>query len=150
MPFTRRADEPRPSQGPRALTEDLRRVLRTELLRDNCSAAAVARFFSMHRRTMNRHLRMEGLAFRQVANEVRFELACELLANTDMTLGQIAAALKYSELSAFTRAFRRWSGQAPSAWRANLPRVRKSGRSRSRLLEGLGEARRSDTCRSGP
>ena len=83
----------------------------------------------MHRRTLHRHLRTEGLAFRQMANEIRFEIACELLANTDMALGQIAAALKYSELSAFTRAFRRWSGQTPSAWRTSHPRVQKSRRS---------------------
>jgi AraC-like DNA-binding protein len=85
----------------------------------------IAQLFSMHRRTMSRHLRMEGLAFRQVANEVRFEIACELLENTDMALSQVAAALKYSELSAFTRAFRRWSGQSPSAWRRSHPRIRK-------------------------
>ncbi|MGO4573316.1 helix-turn-helix transcriptional regulator [Microvirga sp. 2TAF3] len=85
----------------------------------------------MHRRTLHRHLRIEGLAFRRVADEVRFEIACELLANTDMALSQIAAALKYSESSAFTRAFRRWSGrQTPSAWRASHPRVRKSRRPR--------------------
>jgi AraC-like DNA-binding protein len=58
-----------------------------------------------------------------VANEVRFEIACELLENTDMALGQIAATLKYSEPSAFTRAFRRWCGQTPSEWRASHPRA---------------------------
>ena len=126
MPSTRRPDEPRPDHGFGPLTEDLRRVLRTELLRDTCSAAAIARLFSMHRRTLNRHLRMEGLAFRQVANEIRFEIACELLANTDMALGQIAAVLRYSELSAFTRAFRRWSGQTPSAWRSSSSACGKS------------------------
>ncbi|MCD6071193.1 MAG: AraC family transcriptional regulator [Microvirga sp.] len=124
-PFTYRADGPNSLHDAGPLTEDLRRVLRTELLRDSCSATMIAQLFSMHRRTMSRHLRMEGLAFRQVANEVRFEIACELLANTDMALSQIAAVLKYSELSAFTRAFRRWSGQTPSAWRRDYPQSRK-------------------------
>ena len=124
MPSIRRADEPA-SGGSGSLTEDLRRLLRIELLRDTCSAATVARLFSMHRRTLTRHLRTEGLAFRQVANEVRFEIACQLLQNTDMALSQVAAALKYSEPSAFTRAFRRWSGQTPSAWRASHPHARK-------------------------
>src|SRR6478735_4065016 len=101
--FTRRADEPSSAQGFSPLAEDLRRVLRTELLRDTCSATMVARHFSMHRRTMNRHLNAEGLAFRQVANQIRFEIACELLENTDMALGQVAALLRYSEPSAFTR-----------------------------------------------
>ncbi|WP_445500507.1 helix-turn-helix domain-containing protein [Microvirga sp. G4-2] len=130
MPSTRRADEPRSSHDFGPLTEDLRRVLRTELLRETCSAAAIARLFSMHRRTLNRHLRTEGLAFRQLTNEIRFEIACELLENTDMALSQVAAALKYSEPSAFTRAFRRWSGRTPSEWRSAHPHTRKSRRPR--------------------
>ena len=124
MPSTQRADEPA-SGDSSPLAADLRRLLRTELLRDTCSAATVARLFSMHRRTLTRHLRTEGLAFRQVANEVRFEIACQLLQNTDMALSQIAAALKYSEASAFTRAFRRWSGESPSAWRISHPHSRR-------------------------
>ena len=124
MSFAGPADELPSAPGFGPLAEDLRRVLRTELLKDTCSVTTVARLFSMHRRTLNRHLRTEGLAFRQVANQIRFEIACELLENTDMALGQVAAVLRYSELSAFTRAFRRWSGQTPSAWRGAHPRVR--------------------------
>ena len=124
------ASEPQAGHSSGILTADLRRLLRTELLKDSCSAATVAHLFSMHRRTLSRHLRIEGLTFRKAANEIRFEIACELLQNTDMALSQIAAVLRYSELSAFTRAFRRWSGQTPSAWRASHPRVRKSRRFR--------------------
>jgi AraC-like DNA-binding protein len=126
--FTPVADEPSSAQDISPLAEDLRRVLRTELLKGTCSANSIARLFSMHRRTMNRHLNAEGLAFRRVANQIRFEIACELLENTDMALGQVAAVLRYSEPSAFTRAFRRWSGQSPSAWRSSHPRVRTSRR----------------------
>jgi AraC-like DNA-binding protein len=126
MPSTRRPEEPRPGHGFGSLTEDLRRVLRTKLLTEPCSAATIARLFSMHRRTLHRHLRLEGLAFRQVADDIRFEIARELVGNTDMALGQIAAVLRYSELSAFTRAFRRWSGQTPSVWRSTHPRRGKS------------------------
>ena len=126
MPSTRSAGLPPPGHCSGPLTDDLRRVLRTELLRNSCSAATIARLFSMHRRTLSRHLRTEGRAFRQLANEIRFEIACELLEDTDMALSQISAVLKYSEPSAFTRAFRRWSGLTPSVWRANRPRGKKS------------------------
>jgi len=128
--FTPGADEPSSAQDISPLAEDLRRVLRSELLKGTCSANSIARLFSMHRRTMNRHLNAEGLAFRQVANQIRFEIACELLENTDMALSHVAAVLRYSEPSAFTRAFRRWSGQSPSAWRSSHPQVRKSPRIR--------------------
>jgi AraC-like DNA-binding protein len=135
--FTRRADEPHAQPRLSSLIEGVRRVLQTELLKDTCSVAAIARLFSMHRRTLHRHLRMEGVAFRQVANEIRFEIACDLLANTEMTLGQIAAALRYSEPSAFTRAFRRWSGQTPSAWRSDHADARRASQrgKRSRLIQ---------------
>jgi AraC-like DNA-binding protein len=126
MPSTQQADELSWSYDSRLLTTDLRRVLRTELLRGTCSASSIARLFSMHRRTMSRHLRTNGLAFRKVADEIRFEIACDLLENTSMALSQVAAVLRYSEMSAFTRAFRRWSGQTPSAWRASHQRLRKS------------------------
>jgi AraC-like DNA-binding protein len=135
--FTRRADEPQEQPRLSPLIESVRRVLRTELLKDTCSVAAIACLFSMHRRTLHRHLQTEGVAFRQVANEIRFEIACDLLANTEMTLCQIAAALRYSEPSAFTRAFRRWSGQTPSAWRSDHSDARRAGRrgKRSRLIQ---------------
>jgi AraC-like DNA-binding protein len=43
-----------------------------------------------------------------------------------MPLSQVATVLRYSEMSAFTRAFRRWSRQTPSAWRASHHRGRES------------------------
>ena len=123
-----RAGEPQAVQGSDPLVTEVRRLLRTELLRDTCSVTGVARLFAMHRRTMSRYLLNRGLTFRQVANEIRFEIACDLLENTDMALGQIATALRYSEPSAFTRAFRRWCGQSPSDWRASHPGARTSRR----------------------
>jgi AraC-like DNA-binding protein len=84
---------------------------------------------SVSRRTLYRYLKAEGGTFRQVANEIRCEIACTLLAETDLPLSQIAEVMNYSEVSAFSRAFRRWSGQPPSVWRSNHRRlVRRSGR----------------------
>ena len=99
-------------------TDDVRQILRARLPRESCSAERVARSLAMHRRTLTRHLSSEGTGFRKLTNEVRFEIARQLLAGTRISLGQIAAALDYSEASAFTRAFRRWSGQTPTTWRA--------------------------------
>ena len=72
----------------------------------------------MHRRTLSRRLKDGGSGYRGITNEIRFEIARQLLGDTEVPLGQIAAALDYSEASAFTRAFRRWSGETPTAWRA--------------------------------
>ncbi|MBP1179239.1 AraC family transcriptional regulator [Methylobacterium sp. PvR107] len=98
--------------------EEVRRVLRARLPSDGCSAKAIAPLFSMHRRTLSRHLRREGLSFSTLVNEIRFEIARRLLTQTDMTFTQVARVLGFAEISVFTRAFRRWSGQTPTAWRA--------------------------------
>jgi AraC-like DNA-binding protein len=113
------------------LSEDLRRVLRTELLKGHCTSKEIARLFSMHHRTLSRHLAHEGVSFQQVADEIRFAIACDLLTNTGIALNQVSVILKFSEPSAFTRAFRRWSGQSPSAWRASHARSRKYRRRRT-------------------
>ena len=78
----------------------------------------MADLLAMHRRTLSRRLKDSGSGYRTITNEIRFEIARQLLDETDVSLGQSAAALGYSEASAFTRAFRRWSGQTPSDWRA--------------------------------
>lgn len=104
--------------------DDLRRVLRTRIMNGQCSAETIADLFAMHRRTLSRHLHAEGTGFRHLADEIRFDIARQLLIDTNISLSQIAAALGYSEASAFTRAFRRWSGGPPAAWRAEHRRPR--------------------------
>ncbi|WP_245444693.1 AraC family transcriptional regulator [Microvirga sp. KLBC 81] len=100
-----------------ALSDDIRRLLRTRLTSKRCSADDIAALLAMHRRTLSRRLQGSGMGYRAITNEIRFEIARQLLQDTEVPLGQIAAALGYSEASAFTRAFRRWSGQTPTAWR---------------------------------
>ena len=97
---------------------DIRRMLCPWLTSHRCSVDAMADLLAMTRRTFDRRLKSRGTSYRALANEIRFEVACRLLKDTEMSLSEIAAALGYSEASAFTRAFRGWSGQAPSVWRA--------------------------------
>jgi AraC-like DNA-binding protein len=103
--------------GAGAWKENLRRMLRTEVLTNRCSATTVADRFAIHRRTLSRHLQAEGAGFQSLVDETRFEIARQLLSQTRIPLSEVAVALGYSEASAFTRAFRRWSGQSPAAWR---------------------------------
>ena len=97
-------------------SDDIRRLLRTRLTSRRCSADDVAGLLAIHRRTLSRRLKGSGMGYRSITNEIRFEIARQLLEDTEVPLGQIAAALGYSEASAFTRAFRRWSGVTPTAW----------------------------------
>jgi AraC-like DNA-binding protein len=70
------------------------------------------------RRTLNRRLSVLGVSFRELVDEVSFEIARQLLEDSAMQVIEIAALLGYAGASPFTRAFRRWSGTTPAEWRA--------------------------------
>ena len=95
--------------------DDVRRLLRVRL---TGKVEDIADLLAMNRRTLSRRLRGTGTPYSAIANEVRFETARQLLEDTKVPLSQIAAALGYSEASAFARAFKRWSGKTPTSWRA--------------------------------
>jgi AraC-like DNA-binding protein len=103
---------------PRGLAGAVRRILTSELLNRGSSAERIARLFGMHRRTLSRRLKHEGTNFKTMLEEARYDAARHLIAATSLPLAEIAVALGYSESSAFTRAFSRWSGATPSSWRA--------------------------------
>lgn len=93
------------------------RNLRLLLLEGKCAGDDLASKLSLHRRTLNRRLKDHGTTFRRILDEVRFEAARQMLGNTEMPIPEIAAALCYSEVSAFTHAFSRWTGTSPHRWR---------------------------------
>lgn len=103
--------------GRQSLLNDVRRALRLQMVHGRAANDAVAQTLEMHRRTLHRRLRECGTTFRQVLDEVRYDTARHFLCTTDMPLTEIAVALGYAEVTAFTRAFRRWSGETPSRFR---------------------------------
>lgn len=64
-------------------------------------------------RTLQRQLQAQGTSFTQLVDAVRADLADRYLADPSLDLTDIAFLLGYSEHSAFTRAYRRWTGHAP-------------------------------------
>jgi AraC-like DNA-binding protein len=93
------------------------RMLRVALIYGLTSGDDVAAAMGFQRRTFNRRLGEFGTTFRHALATVRFEAARQLLRDTNLDVAQIAAALGYAESSVFVRAFRRWSGRPPNAWR---------------------------------
>lgn len=93
------------------------RALRRLMLENRHSGDDVAQILAMHRRTLNRRLKAAGTTFQRVLDDVRFEIARDLLANTNVHLDDIAATLGYAALTPFMRTFRRWSGMTPGQWR---------------------------------
>jgi AraC-like DNA-binding protein len=77
---------------------------------------AIARELGLSIRTLKRRLADEGVSYTSLLEERRRLLAVELL-STDRGVGEIAERLGYSDATSFTRAFRRWTGKSPRAFR---------------------------------
>ena len=67
-------------------------------------------------RTIDRHLKKEGLGFRELSDKVRFERACEMLYTQGATITDVALKLGFSDTANFSRAFRRVIGTSPGEY----------------------------------
>ena len=72
-------------------------------------------------RTFARRLAAEGLTFSEVLERLRGDLGRQYLADPGLSISQVAWLLGYQEVSAFTHAFKRWTGQTPREARAARP-----------------------------
>ncbi len=95
----------------------LKRLLQERLPSGDPSQEELAACLSMTTRSLQRRLAEVGTSYRALINQTRHELALEYLAQTRYGVSDIAYLLGFAEVSAFTRAFKRWTGQTPSAWR---------------------------------
>ncbi len=95
----------------------IQRVMRTLLATGCISQDEVARAFGMTRRTFARRLQESGTTFRALLDAVRFDAARVLLHGSAVSLEDVANRLGYADVTAFARAFRRWSGSSPAVWR---------------------------------
>ena len=93
-----------------------------QLLLDQLDAApgleGLARQMNCSSRTLRRHLQELGSSYQQLLDELRFERAKQLLAEDQLPIYRIAELLGFSETASFRHAFMRWSGVAPSHFRA--------------------------------
>jgi AraC-like DNA-binding protein len=81
-------------------------------------AESIAQRMQMSARTLRRLLRAEGCQFRDVLTEVQRELAFRLLCDPDVPIGEVAYRTGFADPNAFHRAFKRWTGRTPGAFRA--------------------------------
>lgn len=112
--------------GDARLANRVRRVLRRLFTTGNADGAdltGVAGLFSHHPRTLNRRLRAEDTTFASILGETRFEIARQLLRDTRLPVAEIARTLGYADSTAFSHAFRQWSGTTATAWRSRHRQV---------------------------
>jgi len=116
----RRADELLVQERARELLhERVKQVLRHEVDLGSVNPCNIARRLGVSPRSLRRRLGDEGHSLSALADQVRRELALSELSNPEIPIKRIADRVGFSEVSAFHRAFKRWTGVTPARYRAN-------------------------------
>ncbi len=104
----------------RPISQRVRKLVRSRLARDGVESEKIANKLNMSRNTLYRRLKHEGTSFHDLVDEVRKDQAQRYLIEGKHNLSEIAFLLGFSELSAFSRAFKRWHGCAPGNYLNSL------------------------------
>lgn len=71
-------------------------------------------------RTLQRKLKEEGFTFKVLIDELKMDFAISYLKRGDLSVSEVAYLLSYSDVSTFSRSFKRWTGQSPNQYRAEF------------------------------
>ncbi len=94
---------------------------RPELLGQGIERMAEA--LAMHQRTLQRRLQDEGQGYAGLQGKARFRKAADWLQHDELSIEAISERLGFSDRRSFTRAFTRWAGMSPSAFRSKPGKV---------------------------
>jgi AraC-like DNA-binding protein len=98
----------------------VRRAIAESMRDGDPKLARVTKKISMSRRTLQRRLKEQGAVFKTLTDDTRRRFALDYLRDRKQTLTEIAFLLGYSEVSAFNRAFKRWTGKTPLDYRRSV------------------------------
>ena len=102
----------------------VRPLIAEQLARGRVRVEAVAEQLNMSRHTLYKKLKQENLTFAVLLEDLRRERALAYLQDRSKPLVEIAELLGFSELSAFSRAFKRWTGASPAKYRSSAELAR--------------------------
>ncbi|MDF5721038.1 MAG: AraC family transcriptional regulator [Rhizonema sp. PD37] len=100
--------------------DSVRREISRELRGGNLDAEMIAKRLGFVSRTLQRKLKESGTSYQELLDETRQSLSIHYLQEQHMTVSEVAFLLGFSEASAFSRAFKRWTGTTPGEFRRAL------------------------------
>lgn len=100
----------------KSLSDRVKKIVSKQLPKGDVDAEKIAATLCMSRHTLYRKLKSEGHAFQELIESVRKEKAIRYIKEKRYSLSEIAFLLGFSELSAFSRAFKRWTGTSPAKY----------------------------------
>lgn len=100
-----------------ALAQELRAWMIATLASRVPTRAEAAQALGVSERTLARRMQAQGLSFTALLDGVRRDAALQAVTDSTRALADIGLALGFAEPAVFWRAFRRWTGCTPQAWR---------------------------------
>lgn len=107
--------------GATTLAQELRQWLAAQLAQGLPTRAQAALALGLSERTLARRMQAQDLSFSRLLDAARREAALQAVAQGERSLAEIGQQLGFAEPSTFWRAFRRWTGATPAAWRTRHP-----------------------------
>lgn len=104
---------------------EVKKVIQKNLDFGICSIDATVKFFPFEKRSLQTKLEQQGTSYQQLLDDIRFKKAEYHLAQSDLSVAQLAELLCYRSASVFSTAFRKKYAVSPRAWRKN--RVKQLG-----------------------
>lgn len=98
------------------LAQQVLRLIYELIPTGEATASNVARLLGKHIRMLQKELQATDTDFSSLLEQARYRMACEALSQETISITNLALQLGYSELSSFSRAFKRWSGVSPQQW----------------------------------
>lgn len=96
------------------------RALLARNLHSVLSLEEVAEQLEMSSRTLRRNLKKQATSYIEIVEDLRREVAISQLLNSNKSITDIAVSLDFYDTASFSRAFKRWTGQSPKAFRSAL------------------------------
>ena len=133
-PILRDYLEPILAELPQAdgLMVSVRRAIGESMRHGEPTLGQVAERLALGARTLQRKLKQHDVAFKSLVDDTRRQFSLRYLRDPTNTLSEVSYLLGYSEVSAFNRAFRRWTGGTPSEFRAGTGPARSARRGQRR------------------
>lgn len=116
-----RLDDLTARKARRSIVDDVRAAITDVLPDGQPSKSQIARRLAISERTLHRQLADQGESFQAIATRARRDAAESLLTTTSHSIADIAFLTGFSDQTAFTRAFKRWGGTTPAAFRDRRP-----------------------------
>lgn len=102
--------------NPEALSERINSYLLANAYLGVPTLETIAANLNVSSRSLQRRLQEEGVTYQQLTDSIRKSLALHYVESGDYPIKEVSYILGYNELSAFSRAFRRWTGTTPVSY----------------------------------